>query len=297
MPSQQAIDTVAQIREHIVVQQLRMKPMPVQGARESFDSFAQWIPCPADVKVEKVDANGAKAEWIVAPGAATDRALLYLHGGCFVIGSAESHRETCARISAATDGAVLLVDYRRTPEDPCPAAIEDAVSGFNWLVEKKGIPASRIVIAGESAGGNLTLTAMIVLRDRKQKLPAAGVLFSPWVDLECTGKDPEIPDEILRRPDLRYLACYYLGDLPPRDPMASPLYADLRGLPPLYIHVGSAEVLLDDSHRLVDVARKAGVEVKFDVWDGLFHAFLLYPLPESADAFQRMAKFIRERIA
>ena len=171
------------------------------------------------------------------------------------------------------------------------------MSGFNWLVEKKGIPASRIVIAGESAGGNLTLAAMIKLRDTKQELPAAGVLFSPWVDLECTGKDPDIPDEILRRPDLRYLACYYLGDLPPRDPLASPLYADLRGLPSLYIHVGSAEVLLDDSYRLVEVARKAGVDVRFDVWDGLFHAFLLYPLPESAEAFQRMTKFMDEKIA
>jgi hypothetical protein len=174
MPSQQAMDAVAQIRDHIVVEQLRMKPMPVQAARESFDSFADWIPCPPDVEVEPVDANGAKAEWIVAPGAATDRALLYLHGGCFVIGSAASHRETCARISSATGGAVLLVDYRRTPEHPCPAAIEDAVSGFNWLVEKKGIPASRIVIAGESAGGNLTLAAMIKLRDTSRNcLPPA----------------------------------------------------------------------------------------------------------------------------
>ena len=292
MPNEQVASLVDQLSNHLVVQQLRLQPFPLAEARESFDGFAEWLPCPADVKVESVSAGGVAAEWIVAPGAGEARAVLFLHGGCFVIGSVNSHRELCARISAATGCAVLLVDYRRAPEHPFPAALEDALTAYQWLMDR-GIASARIVLAGDSAGGNLTVSTMVALRDRNQPLPAAGVCFSPWFDLECTGKHPECPDLILRREDLRYLGRFYLGKTDGRSPLASPLYADVRGLPPIYIQVGTAEVLLDDSHRFVERARKVGVDVKLDSWDGLFHVFQLYPmLPEATDALERMARFV-----
>lgn len=296
MPSEEFSDFIQQFRVHPAIQHFRMKPFPIQASRDVFDAFPEFLPCPSDVNVETVDDDGVSAEWIIAPSATDDHAVLYLHGGCYITGSANSHREFCARISAATGGAVLLLNYRRAPEHPCPAAVEDTVAAFGWL-RKRGIPASRIIIAGESAGGALTLSAMTVLRDAQEELPAGGVILSPWVDLECTGKDPEIPDQIFSRADLRYLACYYLGSASPRDPLASPLYANLRGLPPIYIQVGSAEVLLDDSIRLLEKAQKDDVDVKLDVWEGLCHAFQMFPqLPEASDALERMARFVNERL-
>lgn len=296
MPSEEFLEFIQDFRVNPAIEHFRMKPFPIQASREAFDAFPEFLPCPSDVKVETVDEQNVSAEWILAPGAADDRAILYLHGGCYITGSANSHREFCARISAATGGAVLLLNYRRAPEYPCPAAVEDTVAAFHWL-RKRGISASRIIIAGESAGGALTLSAMTMLRDARQELPAGGIILSPWVDLDCTGKDPEIPDQIFTRADLRYLACYYLGSASPQDPLASPLFADLRGLPPIYIQVGSAEVLLDDSHRLFEKAQKDGVDIKLDVWEGLCHAFQMFPfLPEASEAVERMAGFIDERL-
>jgi epsilon-lactone hydrolase len=292
MPSPQVAEIVAQLREVPLVNQMRLKPFPIAEGRAGFDGFQDWFPVASDVKVEKVGANGVPCEWIVAPGADETRAIEWFHGGCYMFGSVNSHREMAGRMSRATGAGVLLVDYRRAPEHPCPAAVEDALAAYEWL-RSRGIAASRITVGGDSAGSGITLAMMTLLRDRAQPLPACGVLFSAWVDLDCTGKPASLPDPLLDQAALRYLGCYYLGDRNPRDPIASPLYANLAGLPPILIQVGSAEFLLDDSHRLVEKLSAAGVQHKLHVWDGLFHVFQLYPpLPEAAEALREMAAFM-----
>lgn len=294
MPSVNVEEVVAQLRDVPLVKQMRMKPFPIQEGRAAFDGFQDWFPVANDVKVEKVSANGVPCEWITAPGADTKRAIEWFHGGCYVFGSVNSHREMAGRMSRATGAAVLLVDYRRAPENPCPAAVEDALKAYDWL-RARGIPASRISVGGDSAGSGISLAMMTLLKQRGQPLPACGVLFSAWVDLDCTGKPSPLPDPILRQADLRYLACYYLGDSEARDPVASPLYADLKGLPPVLIQVGSAEFLLDDSLRLVEKLLAFGVKHRLHVWDGLFHVFQLYPsLPEAGEALREMSAFMHD---
>jgi acetyl esterase/lipase len=294
MPSPQVAEIVSQLQQVPLVQQMRKKPFPIQEGRAGFDSFQEWFPVAPEIKVEKVSANGVPCEWITAPGVDTTRAVEWFHGGCYMFGSVNSHREMAGRMSRATGAGVLLVDYRRAPEHACPAAVEDAIQAYEWLLAR-GIAPSRITAGGDSAGSGITLSMMTLLRDRGRPLPACGVLFSAWVDLDCTGKPSPLPDPVLSQTALRYLACYYLDERPARDPIASPLYADLRGLPPICIHVGSAEFLLDDSHRLVEKLRADGVAHRLRVWDGLFHVFQLYPpLPEAAESLQDMASFMRE---
>lgn len=236
--------------------------------------------------------------------AATDVTLLYLHGGAFVIGSARIYREQAARMSKAAGCAVLTLDYRLAPEHPFPAALDDTVAAWRWLIEQ-GMPAGRIVVAGDSAGGNLALAAMISLRDAGQELPAAAVLISPWVDLECSGEtmlENADPRHLAQRASLLSNAAQYLNGAHPRQPLASPLYADLSDLPPLLIQAGTAETLLSDARRLASRAGAAGVDVRLEEWEGMIHEWHLLaallpaddPLTEAEAAIERIASFVRE---
>jgi acetyl esterase/lipase len=293
MPSEQLAPLIAELRSLPLLAQIASDPIPLEDARTGFDGFDQMFPVDDDVSVEKISADGVAAEWIAAPDAAADKAVLFFHGGGFIIGSVSSHRELCARISRASGARTLLIDYRRAPEDPFPAALEDSLTAYRWLLAQ-GISPSSIVLAGDSAGGGLTVSSMVSLRDEGTALPAAGVCLSPWVDLECVGKEPECEDQLITRHGLRTMGRLYLADTDPRTPLASPLYADIKGLPPLYIQVGTAEVLLDDAHRLADQAKEAGVEVTLDAWDELFHVFQLYPvLPEAGEALEKIGAFVR----
>ena len=251
---------------------------------------------------DRVDAGGVPAAWVEAPGADAGRVMLYLHGGGYVIGSIDTHRELAGRLSQAAAARVLILDYRLAPEHPYPAAVEDAAAAYRWLLADGGAVPARTVIAGDSAGGGLTVAAMLALRDAGDPLPAAGVCLSPWVDMEGIGASMTAKvdvDPMVRREGLVRMAGLYLNGADPRTPLAAPLYADLSGLPPLLIHVGTAETLLDDATRLSERARAAGVDVTLESWDDMIHVWHLFAplLPEGQQAVERVGDYVRQRAA
>lgn len=285
-----------------IVQMLRSRPAP-QGLsaaeqRAAFEEVATLFPVPPEVRREPVDADGVPAEWIAAPEATADRTIFYLHGGGYVIGSINTHRDLIARLSRAAAARALAIDYRLAPEHPFPAAVEDATAAYRWLLSA-GVNAERLVIAGDSAGGGLTVATLVALRDAADPLPAAGVCISPWVDLEGLGDSMRTKadaDPMIQSNGIQGMGKVYLGDAHPHTPLAAPLYADLTGLPPLLIHVGTAEVLLDDSTRLAERARSAGVDVTLEPWDDMIHVwhFFAVMLPEGQQAIDRIGEFIRK---
>jgi len=292
MPSEQLRTLVEMLRSRPALAELS-----IEEQRARLEEMASLFPVPPDVRREPVDAGGVSAEWITAPGAATDRVVLYLHGGGYVIGSVNTHREVISRLSRAAGAKALAIDYRLAPEHPHPAAVEDSTAAYRWLL-RGGVDPARLVIAGESAGGGLTVATLVALRDAGDPLPAAGVCLSPWVDLECIGESMTTKaevDPLVEREGVLEMAKAYLGEIQPRTPLAAPLYADLRGLPPLLIQVGTAEVLLDDSTRLAERARSAGVEVVFEPWDDMIHMWHMFAamLPEGQQAIERIGEFIR----
>jgi len=272
----------------------------VEQMRVTLEQMASAFSPPADATLEPVDAGGVAAEWVSTPEAARDRTILYLHGGGYVIGSIRTHRDLAIRLSRAARARVLLIDYRLAPEHPHPAAVEDSTAAYRWLLAQGAIP-TRMAIAGDSAGGGLTVATLVALRDAGVQLPAAAACLSPWVDLEGLGEsmttkadvDPMVQPEPLRR-----MGAHYLGGKDPRTPLAAPLYADLSGLPPLLIQVGTAETLLDDSTRLAERARKAGVEVVLEPWDDMIHVWQAFAsiLPEGQQAIDRIGAFLRQRL-
>lgn len=284
---------------------LTSRPMPehptVDERRQGFDLLAAKLPAAPDLTCEPVDAAGVPAEWIMAPGADAGRVLLYLHGGGYVIGSITTHRGLAGRLSRAAAARVLLIDYRLAPEHPFPAAVEDATAAYRWLLRHGATP-GRTVIAGDSAGGGLTVATLVALRDAGEPLPAAGVCISPWVDLEGIGESMTTKageDPIVQKAGLQWFASLYLGGADPRTPLAAPLYADLHGLPPLLIHVGTAETLLDDATRLAERARTAGVEVTLEAWPDMIHVWHLFAplLPEGQQGVERIGEYIRQHTA
>jgi monoterpene epsilon-lactone hydrolase len=253
----------------------------------------------ADIKSEPVTANGVPAEWITAPGADISRNVLYLHGGGYTIGSIKTHRCLAGWISRAARARVLIIDYRLAPEHPFPAAVDDSLAAYRWMLDA-GLTASRITIAGDSAGGGLAVATLLAIRDARLPLPAAGVCLSPWVDMEGTGESMKTKadvDPMVASGNLGDMAAAYLGGKDPKTPLASPLYADLRGLPPLLIQVGTAEVLLDDSRRLAERARAAGVEVTYEPWEHMIHVWQIFVpmLDEAKQAVERIGQYIREK--
>jgi len=262
--------------------------------------WSRFSHAPTDLAYEPVAAGGVRAEWVVPPGASEGRALLYLHGGGYVICSPDTHREMVAHLAKASGCRVLLLDYRLAPEFPFPAAVEDAVAAYRWLLAQDYRPKG-LAVAGDSAGGGLTVAALVAFRYLGLPMPGAAVCFSPWTDLACTGEtlaSKASEDPIVSRPLLEQLAETYLAGADPRSPLASPLYADLRGLPPLLVQVGTAETLLDDSRRLADRCREVGVEVSLEEWEGMPHVwhFFVSFLPEAQQAIARAGQFLRQRL-
>jgi epsilon-lactone hydrolase len=284
-----------------VLKQLIEKPAKTtQEMRANFEELGKNTPIPADIKQEKVNAGGVPAEWISAPNASADRAVLYLHGGGYVIGSINTHRDLMARISRASGFRVLGIDYRLAPEHPFPAAVEDAVAAYRWLLAQ-GLQPSRIAVAGDSAGGGLTVATLVAIRDAKLAVPGAGVCLSPWVDLEGIGESMTSKasvDPVVQKDGLVGMAGAYLAGKDPRTPLAAPLYADLKGLPPLLIQVGESETLLDDSNRLADRAKAAGVKVTLEPWQEMIHVWHLFApfLPEGQEAIDGIGKYLRATV-
>ena len=274
--------------------------LSIAERRAQYDRAERVFPTPADVKVETVTAPERPAEWLRPPGIRTDAAVLYLHGGGYVIGSPRSHRHLAAAIARAVGTAVLLLDYRLAPEHPFPAALEDAVAAYEWLLAR-GIAPERIVVAGDSAGGGLTVATLLALRDRGRPLPAAGVCISPWVDLTCSAPSyagKAAVDPIVTQESVTMLAKAYVGAGDVKAPLVSPLYANLAGLPPLLVHVGSDEVLLDDALGLGERARKAGVDVQVEEWPAMIHVWHWFqPMLEDAErATKAIGEFVRARL-
>jgi len=269
----------------------------LQEMRKGWDDLFSDVKPTVGAKTEKVDAGGVKAEWITAPGASVDRAILYLHGGGYVLGSIHSHRDMCERLSRAAQARVLALDYRLAPEHPFPAAVEDARAAYRWLL--RSFEPRRIAISGDSAGGGLTFAVLLALKKHGDPMPACAVPLSPWVDLEglgdsMTGKDAE--DPMVHKPMIEQMGKTYVGTGNVRDPLAAPLYGDLRGLPPLLIQVGSRETLLDDAVRMTDKAKKAGVDVELDVWEGQIHVWQIFAsrLDEGEKAIQKIGAFVHK---
>ena len=251
------------------------------------------------ISTEAVDADGVPAEWVAAPGA-NNGAVLYLHGGGYVTGSVISHRGMAANLSRTSGCRVLTIDYRLAPENKHPAQVQDAHTAYRWMLSN-GADQSTTIIAGDSAGGGLTVATLLSVRDGGDPLPAAGVCISPWVDMEGTGdsmKSKAGVDPMVSKDGLIDMAHNFLGDGDRRDPLAAPLHADLSGLPPLLIIVGTAEVLLDDAKRLHEKAESVGVDSTLEIWDDMVHIWPWFApfLPEGQQAMEQMGDFIKERI-
>ena len=273
--------------------------LTVAKRRAQYERAEKVFPASPDVVIERVTAGAAPAEWLRPPSARPGHVVLYLHGGGYVIGSPRSHRHLAAAIASAAGTDGLLLDYRLAPEHPFPAALDDAVAAYRWLLDQ-GIAAEHIAVAGDSAGGGLTVATLLALRDARLPRPAAGVCISPWVDLTCSGgsyRSKAGVDPIVRQAGVAEMARAYLGSTDPRSPLASPLFADLRGLPPLLIHVGSDEVLLDDAIGLAERAKAAGVEATLQEWDRMIHVWhwFLPLLDEAHAAVESIGGFVRAR--
>ena len=271
----------------------------VHDSRERFEKLARVIGGDTAASVLQVDADGVPAELVSSGETSSGRAILYLHGGGYVIGSLATHRELARRLCVAADADVLAIDYRLAPENPFPAAVEDAVSAYRWLIGQGCEPAG-IAIAGDSAGGGLTVATLVSLRDQGVPLPACGVCISPWVDMEGIGDSMTSRaslDPMVQREGLVGMADTYLNGADPRTPLAAPMYADLHGLPPLLIQVGTSETLYDDSTRLTERAEAAGVETCFESWEEMIHVWHLFApmLDEGQRAIERIGEFVRSK--
>jgi len=271
----------------------------VKESRDGLEELARLAPLSKDVKLENLDVGGVPAAWMITPRVSKDHAILYLHGGGYVEGSITSHQDLAQRISKISEIRVLILDYRLAPEHPFPAALEDSITAYEWLINSAGYNPKNLIIAGDSAGGGLTIATLVKLRDQGVPLPAAAVCLSPWTDLALTGDSIKLKvdeDPFVSPYELMFYARLYLGKTDAKNPLASPLYAKLKGLPPLCIQVGSAEVLLDDSTRLAKRARDEGVKVQLDVWDDMIHVFQAFAVmaPESIDGINKIGKFIKE---
>jgi epsilon-lactone hydrolase len=274
--------------------------LSMEKRRQQMDQRAALGRLPRDSSVEKIDAGGVPAEWIKAAGVLEDRVILYLHGGGYALGSLTSHRQLVTHIAGAAGARALSLAYRLAPEYPFPAAVEDAAAGYRWLL-KQGISPRRIIIAGDSAGGGLTVAALLFLRDQGDPLPAAGVCISPWADLTCSSETYQTKaqtDPIVTAEGIREMAALYLSGLDPKTPLASPIFGDLTGLPPLLIQVGSEEVLLDDSIGLDKRARACGVDSRLEVWEEMIHVWHAFSpvLREGREAIARIGEYVKEKI-
>lgn len=261
---------------------------------------AAAAPPPAGTTVDSADADGVPAEWVTAAGVTGQRAVLFFPGGAYHIGTVATLRRVAALVSDAAQARVLSVGYRLAPEHPFPAAVHDALTAYRWLLAR-GIAPHQIAIAGNSSGGGLALALLVALRDADEPMPAAAVAISPWTDMEMTGESRRTraaADRMITPDGMKEAADWYLAGQDPRHRYASPVHADLQGLPPILIHVGDAEILLDDSTRFAARARAAGVEVTLEVWDDMPHCWHTFAglLPEADQAIERIGKWLQERI-
>ena len=264
---------------------------PVQQRAQFDEQMSQVATVADDVVAERTEVGGVPGEWVTVPESSPARVVLYLHGGGYVLGSPPAYRELASRLARAAKARVLVVDYRLAPEHPFPAALDDAVGTYAALLQSGHEP-SRVVLAGDSAGGGLAVAALVQIRDSGLALPAGAACLSPWVDLQRDGGAAS-PFEDLAPEQLEEWSQLYLAGADAGDPLASPVYAALEGLPPTLIHVGGSETLRDDAVRLADALSNAGSAATLRIFDGLVHIFQVVPeLPETEDSVGQIGAFI-----
>jgi acetyl esterase/lipase len=268
--------------------------------RSSYETFSSLTGDPPGVRWTEVDAGGVPAIWADPADGASDRVLQYVHGGGYVIGSAPYYRKFTGHLANALGCRVLNVDYRLAPEHPHPAPVLDSTTAYRWLLDQ-GYEPAHIAISGDSAGGGLTVATLLSIRQNGLPMPAAAMPLSPWVDMEGTGESMtsrQERDVLVQAETIKGMADAFLQGQDARDPLAAPLHADLSGLCPLYIQVGDDETLLDDSVRLAERAKAAGVDVRLDVFPEMQHVFQMAAgtMPEADEAISRLADWVRPRL-
>jgi epsilon-lactone hydrolase len=282
---------------------LSSKPRPVgwPERRKRLDEVGSVWPVAGDVKLTEVDVSGVPGEWSIVPGSDPSRVLMFFHGGGYCSGSILSHRRLVTEAGRAAGVRTLAIAYRLAPEHPFPAAYDDALTAWRFL-RNQGIPAAQIAIGGDSAGAGLTVALISRLRDAPEELPGCAWLISPWTDLTMSGStlsSKEAVDPLIHKQYLNELAQAYLPTgMDRKDPRVSPLYADLRGFPPVLIQVGSAETLLDDATRFAAVAGAADLRVTLEIWPQMIHAWPLWNahLEPGRRALASAGAFIREHL-
>lgn len=275
--------------------------MDLPTLRDVFEEWHLVTAEPEGVTYAEVDADGVPSVWCIPQGAASDRVALFTHGGGFVVGSRHTHRKMAGHLAKAIGCRALVVDYRRAPESPFPAQLDDCVKVYRWLLASEGIAPNHIVTTGDSAGGNLAIAIPLKLRQDGDPLPAAILPMSPWLDMEGKGETLTTnagTDALVQLPLLLAMAGMFLGEGSAIDPLANPLYADPAGLPPIYMNAGGAECLLSDSTRFADNAKRAGVDVTLEISDGMQHVypFMAGRAKEADVAVANMAAFARKHL-
>lgn len=287
------------IRTYITI--ARRDKWTLEQRRKRIPQFSKrYLKLPRNLVSEKVDVDGIPGEWIYFPEDKPERTILYLHGGGYVMCCIESHRHLIAQIARAARACVLAIDYRLAPEHPYPAALEDAFRAYNRLLAN-GTDAQQLAIAGDSAGGGLAVCLSVKLRDEGFRLPAAVACLSPWVDLTVSGDSikTKANEEIIV--PVQYIKMgveAYLNGANPKSPTISPIFADLSGLPPMLIQVGTSEILLDDARRLAVRAEADGVETTLEVWEGMIHVWHFFSdyIPEARAAIEHIGQFVQQQI-
>jgi acetyl esterase/lipase len=281
------------------VQKARNQQLTLENQRKQTDELASRIKPPEGTYYVAASANGIPCEWVKTMKSTDSHTLFYLHGGAYIRGSIRSHRTLAASLADASAGRALMVDYRLAPEFPFPAAIDDVLSAYVWLIKR--VPPKKITFVGDSAGAGLALAAMLQMKAEALPLPAAGVLLCPWVDLTCSHESYEslaAVDFLQTKEELQEAAQMYYQQESPQNPFVSPLYGNLKGLPPLFIQLGTHDLLYGEGRQLAEKATEAGVKVELDVWDQMIHNWQRYGsrLPEAGKAIRKGAAFVKSQV-
>ena len=300
---------MASFRNFLYARYVRMARQSVVGSnkqndmaflRQGMETIMARLQMPRGVHFSRFNVNGIAAAHFKPQKANKNIIMLYFHGGAYALGSVQTHKALIARIARNAGIYALAIDYRLAPEHPFPAAVDDAIAAYKWLLEKKYSP-KNIIFAGDSAGGGLSLASILKLKEENMPLPAAAICISPWTDLLATGNsinEKATIDPMLTPTLVHHYADMYANGEDKKNPFISPLYGDFSGFPPIFIQVGTAEILLDDAKRLAQKARAEGVQVELEIWDEMIHVFqACYPyLPEAKKAIDSIAEYIKKNI-
>lgn len=268
----------------------------IQRIRKEFALTTKLIPQKKSGKFEQVWIDGMLALWVIPEKVTTDKVVLYFHGGGYSVCSPDTHKNMCSMMAKYSETKFILIDYRLAPENPFPAANQDALKAYTWL--RKTYAPEKIIFGGDSAGGGLALSALLSLKESGETLPSKVFCVSPWLDLASTGESYEsnrYSDAYIDYESIRNWSVHYAPESMHKNPLVSPLYADPTGLPPMMIHVSSSEILKSDSIEFAQKAKNAGVEINLEVWDDMVHVWQMWTgiLPEALQSIQKLANFIK----